>query len=497
MNISKYSPGDAAHCLAAVMRASPCEIILIDAATLRLVDANAAACANLQYDLPHLQSMTLQQVAPQLSRAQLDAALAGATGDIGELDTLQRRSDGSRYRLTLRLTHSLRDSGALIVAVGVRPAEAAQADATTPDRSQPRWNAIAAHTPELAYQCIWHADGSAFFPYLSDGCKPLLGLDAVQLQHAPGLFLELVLANDRSAYLAAMQQSAATLSPLNWEGRIWIAGWQDVKWINLRSAPHALPDGAVQWDGIMSNVTCSRQEQQDVWQSHARLAELKDYLENGKEQERTRIAREIHDDLGGNLTAIKMALAMLSQVLPPENLQLQQRAAYVDALVDRSIDAMHRISLDLRPSVLDFGIVAALEWQIKEFETQTGVHCTLKSNQADIELGLDQATALFRIFQEALTNIAKHAKASRVAVRLARMRHHVCLKITDNGLGMVAADRAKPKSFGIRGMMERAKALGGSVTLNPAGGGGTVVSIRIASGAPTTIEHDVHADEIE
>ena len=417
MNISKYSPGDTAHCLAAVMRASPCEIILIDAATLRLVDANAAACANLQYDLPHLQSMTLQQVAPQLSRAQLEAALAGATGDIGELDTLQRRSDGSRYRLTLRLTHSLRDSRALIVAVGVRPAEAAQADATAPDRSQPRWNAI--------------------------------------------------------------------------------AGWQDAKWINLRSAPHALPDGAVQWDGIMSNVTCSRQEQHDVPQSQARLAELKNYLENGKEQERTRIAREIHDDLGGNLTAIKMALAMLSQVLPPENLQLQQRAAYVDALVDRSIDAMHRISLDLRPSVLDFGIVAALEWQIKEFETQTGVHCTLKSNQADIELGLDQATALFRIFQEALTNIAKHAKASRVAVRLARMRHHVCLKITDNGLGMVAADRAKPKSFGIRGMMERARALGGSVTLSAAGGGGTVVSIKIASGAPATIEHDVHADEIE
>ena len=486
MNTSKHNPDNDAHCLAAVMRASPCEIILIDAATLRLVDANLAACANLQYDLQRLLSMTLQQIAPQLSRAQLDAALGGAAGEIGELDTEQRRSDGSRYRLTLRLTRSWRNERALIVAVGVTLADTTRTEV-----------AIVAHTPGLVYQCIRHADGSVSFPYLSDGCKPLLGLDALQLQQAPGRFLELLLADDRSAYLAAMQQSAATLSTWNWEGRIWVADWQDVKWINLRSTPHALADGAVQWNGIMSNVTASRQEQLEVRQSRERLAELKDHLENVKEQERTRIAREIHDDLGGNLTAIKMALAMLSQRLPPEHPQLQQRAAYVDALVDRSIDAVHRISLDLRPSVLDFGIVAALEWQIKEFEKQTGVRCTLKSNQADIELGQDQATALFRLFQEALTNIAKHAQASRIAVRLARTRHHVSLKITDNGRGMVATDRAKPKSFGIRGMIERAKALGGSVTLAAAAGGGTVVSIKIASSAPAATKHDVHADEIQ
>ena len=348
MNTSKHSPGDDAHCLAAVMRASPCEIYLIDAATLRLVDANAAACANLQYDLPRLRSMTLQQVAPQLSRDQLDAALTGATGDIGELDTLQRRSDGSLYRLTLRLTHSLRDDRALIVAV-----------------------------------------------------------------------------SKDQGYADAPQEDP---------GKV-------------------------------------------------------------KEQERTRIAREIHDDLGGNLTAIKMALAMLSQRLPPENPQLQQRAAYVDALVERSIEAMHRIVLDLRPPVLDFGIVAALEWQIKEFEMQTGVRCALQSNQADVELDLDQSSALFRIFQEALTNIAKHAEASRVTVRLARTRHHVSLKIADNGRGMAACDRAKPTSFGICGMMERAKALGGSVTLAAVAGGGTMVSIKIASSAPAATKHDVSAEK--
>lgn len=480
MNTSKHSPDDDAHCLAAVMRASPDEIYLIDAATLHLVDANAAACANLQYGLAALRSMTLQQVAPQLSRNELDAALAGATDGVGQLHAEMQSSDGSRYRLTLHLTRSRRSGQPLIVAAGTANLNNL-AGAESADRSAPSWSAVAAHAPGLVYQCLRHADGSVSFPYLSDGCKPLLGLEAAQLQQNPELFVQLLLPQERSAYLDSMQQSAATLSTWNWEGRIWIAEWQDVKWINLRSTPRALQGGAVQWDGIMSNVSASRQEQIEVRQSRAQLAELKDHLENVKEQERTRIAREIHDDLGGNLIAIKMALAMLSQRLPAQPIQLQQRAAYLDELVDRSIDAVHRIALDLRPSVLDFGIVAALEWQIKEFETQTGVRCTLKSNQAEIELGTDQATALFRIFQEALTNIAKHAQATRIEVQLARTRHHVSLKITDNGRGMGVDDCAKPKSFGIRGMMERAKALGGSVTLAAAAGGGTTVAIKIAS----------------
>jgi two-component system sensor histidine kinase UhpB len=479
MNTSKHNPDDDAHCLAAVMRASSDDIYLIDAATLGLVDANAAACANLQYGIAALRSMTLQEVAPQLSRDQLDAALADATDGVGQLHAELRRSDGSAYRLTLHLTRSRRQGQALIVAAGA--ANLAYAGVGASDGPAPRWTAIAAHPPGLVYQCILDADGSLSFPYLSDGCKPLLGLEAAQLQQTPELFLQLLLPQERSAYLDSMRQSAATLSAWNWEGRIWVAEWQDVKWINLRSTPHALQGGAVQWDGIMSNVSASRQEQIEVRQSRARLAELKDHLENVKEQERTRIAREIHDDLGGNLIAIKMALAMLSQRLPEQPVQLQQRAAYLDSLVDRSIDAVHRIALDLRPSVLDFGIVAALEWQIKEFEAQTGVRCTLKSNQAEIELGMDQATALFRIFQEALTNIAKHAQATRIDVQLARTRHHVSLKITDNGRGIEANDCAKPKSFGIRGMVERAKALGGSVTLAAAAGGGTTVAIKIAS----------------
>lgn len=345
-------------------------------------------------------------------------------------------------------------------------------------------------TPGLVYQFVLHADGRVAFPYLSEGCAALLGVAADALRRAPERFIELILPEDRQSYLDSMHASASNLSGWNWEGRIWIDEYNDRKWINLRSTPHTLPEhpGSVCWEGLMTNITSSKLEQLEVTRSRARLAELTAHIEHVKEQERTRIAREIHDDLGGNLTAIKMALSMLTQRLPDDQPQLAERAAYVDALVDRTIDAVHRISLDLRPSMLDFGIVAALEWQIKEFEKQNGIACTFTCNDKEIDLHLDHATALFRIFQEALTNIAKHAHASRVTVKLQRLRRHIMLSIADNGGGIAQADRLKPQSFGLRGMSERAQALGGTMTLSKAHGGGAVVTIKVElASAGTTI----------
>ncbi|MYM68486.1 histidine kinase [Pseudoduganella sp. FT55W] len=342
-----------------------------------------------------------------------------------------------------------------------------------------RFDAIVSNTPGLVYQFVLHADGTVNFPYLSDGCQALLGLTAAELHAAPQRFVELILEDDRQSYREAMHTSATALWSWNWEGRIWVDAWKDVKWINLRCTPHTLPDGAVRWDGIMTNITDSKLEQLEVRHSRARLAELSAHTDRVKEQERTRIAREIHDELGGNLTAIKMAVAMLAARLDGADPALQEKTDYVDSLVDRTIEAIHRISLDLRPALLDLGLVAALEWQVGEFGKQTGIHSSFSTNHRDIGLDNDQATALFRIAQEALTNIAKHAHASKVTVKLARLRHHVSLKIADNGSGIRQADRAKPDSFGLRGMAERARALGGTLTLSHANGGGTVVAIKI------------------
>jgi two-component system sensor histidine kinase UhpB len=469
--------------LAPAMQAAATEIYLIDAATLRLVDVNQAARQNLGYDPARLAAMTPLDLAPGLDAAGLDALLASLGQEVGaqvSLSTHFLRADGSRYPVKLCFLRIVRDGRSLFLAIGDDQSLAHAASAAL-QAYQSRFNAVVDHTPGLVYQFVRHPDGGTAFPYLSEGCAALLGLSVSELQQDPGRFQQLILPEDRKSYNDTMQASIACACAWNWEGRIRIEDtWNDVKWINLRATPAPLAGGGMQWDGIMTNITASKLEQEEARRSRARLAELTEHIEQVKEQERTRIAREIHDDLGGNLTAIKMALAMLAARLP-EEASLQEKAAYLDSLVDRTIEAVHRISLDLRPSTLDLGIVAALEWQAREFEKQMGIACLFRADCEEIEAELDpdHASALFRIFQESLTNIAKHAGATRVVVSLRRQRQHLTLTICDNGRGITPADRLKPQSFGLRGMSERARALGGTLSLSPAPGGGTMVAVKI------------------
>jgi signal transduction histidine kinase len=472
-----------APALAPEMQAAATEIYLIDAATLLLVDVNQAARQNLGYDLARLSTMTPLALAPDLEAADLTTLLASLGQEVGAQASLRTRflrADGSSYPVKLCFLRIVRDGHSLFLAIGDDQSLAHAASAAL-QQYQARFNAVVDHTPGLVYQFVLRADGSMAFPYLSEGCAALLGLSVSELQQDPGRFQQLILPEDRKSYQDAMLASKANNSAWNWEGRIWIDDtWKDVKWINLRATPSPLDGGGMQWDGIMTNITASKLEQEETRRSRARLAELTEHIEQVKEQERTRIAREIHDDLGGNLTAIKMALAMLAARLPDDH-SLLERADYLDSLVDRTIESVHRISLDLRPSTLDLGIVAALEWQAREFEKQLGIACIVRAADKEIEgeLDPDHTSALFRIFQEALTNIAKHAGATRVTVTLRRQRQHLTLTICDNGRGITPADRVKPQSFGLRGMGERARALGGTLTLSAAPGGGTMVVVKI------------------
>ena len=467
--------------LAAEMQGAASEIYLLDAATLAVVDANQAARLNLQMDAAALQARDFHAIAPGIGRAELAQLLSGLGEEIGAQVGIRaqlQRLDGSRYPVKLTFLRIVRDGQALLLAIA-DDLTLQDAAALALVQSQARFDAVVRNTPGLVYQFLLYPDGRMAFPWLSDGCSALLGLSSLELQHDATLFEGLILPDDRKGYLDCMRASRDNLSGWNWEGRIWIDAWKDVKWINLRATPHLVEGGAVQWDGIMSNITASKLEQQEVLRSRARLAELTEHIEQVKEQERTRIAREIHDDLGGNLTAIKMALSMLAGRLPDDQPQLLEKANYLDDLVDRTIEAVHRISLDLRPTMLDLGIVAALEWQAREFEKQMGIACVFRGPNEDIVLDDDHTAALFRIFQEALTNIAKHAGATRVTVSLRRQRAHLTLAFCDNARGIQAADRLKPHSFGLRGMSERAKALGGTLALSQTPGGGTMVTIKI------------------
>jgi PAS domain S-box-containing protein len=470
-----------AEWLPIIMQGSFSEIYVIDCATLQFVEVNEAARMNLHYSAEELLNMTPLDISENLTvkvfKEILQPLRNGETNQ-ASFNTIHVRKDGTVYPIEFRLFHFPSAAKQCIIAIG-NDISARYETARALRLSEARFHAIVSNTPGLVFQFRLKKDGTTTFPYLSEGCQALLGVSPEKLREHPELFLQLILPEDRTSYLESMEASAAGNSSWNWEGRIWIEKWKDIKWINLRCTPRLLIGDEIQWEGIMTNITQSKFAEEEIKKSRAQLAELSAHDEKVKEQERTRISREIHDDIGGNLTAIKMALALLTRRLPADDGTLLEKANYVDSLVDRTIESIHRISGDLRPGILDIGIVAAIKWQINEFEKQAGIACEFSSNKKEIDLHLDHATALFRIFQEALTNISKHAKATRVMVKLTRSNRNVRLEICDNGKGLGSQDRLKPKSFGIRGMIERAKALGGTLSVSDGPEGGCVVAIKI------------------
>jgi signal transduction histidine kinase len=225
--------------------------------------------------------------------------------------------------------------------------------------------------------------------------------------------------------------------------------------------------------------------------SEKELRALSERLLLVQEEERTRIARELHDDLGQALTALKMDVGGLVAMLQPSasNAPLQNRLiSRIVGTLDDTVTAVQRISSELRPSVLDdLGLAAAIEAEALRFEQRTGIECELSlPDQDDVHVSGPSVTAIYRIVQEALTNVARHANASRVEVRLRQRPGELLLEIRDDGRGIAAGEVSDPHSLGLIGIRERADMAGGTVHFEGVAGRGTIVSVRIPSRTPQT-----------
>jgi PAS domain S-box-containing protein len=214
------------------------------------------------------------------------------------------------------------------------------------------------------------------------------------------------------------------------------------------------------------------------------LRALSARAESVREEERAGIAREIHDTVGQALTALKMDIAWIARRLPasgPATMgALSDKLEAMSKSTDDVLNQVRRISSELRPGVLDdLGIAAALEWQGQEFEERTGTTCVIFSNVDGELIDRDVSTAVFRIFQEALTNVARHAEARRVEVKLERDGEWLFLEVRDDGIGIAPDAPQSARSLGVLGMRERARRLGGTARVLPAEGGGTVVSLTL------------------
>jgi len=215
-------------------------------------------------------------------------------------------------------------------------------------------------------------------------------------------------------------------------------------------------------------------------QSLGQLRALAGRLQTVREEERTRAAREIHDELGQALTAIKLEFTALLRELPANQEPVRQRSQSILNLLDEGIQSIRRIATELRPGILDdLGLAAAVEWVAKEFQTRTGTKVHVSLPNVEIAMDPERDTALFRILQETLTNVARHASATQVDVRLAKEDGTLILEVRDNGKGIRQDQLSGGKSFGVLGMQERAVMLGGEINITGIPGKGTTVSVRI------------------
>jgi signal transduction histidine kinase len=259
----------------------------------------------------------------------------------------------------------------------------------------------------------------------------------------------------------------------------------DVRIVNSRG--HVVTDEGgtpVRVFGATQDVTELKRAEEKLKATSEQLRALSASLQSAREEEGARIARELHDELGSALTSLRWSLDEIDSVLSKTNKDdadtLRGKIATMITLVASTLNTVRRISSELRPGILDdVGLIAAIEWEIHQFQTRTGIASYVDSLMENAHLTREQSTAIFRIFQEALTNVLRHAQSTRVDITIKEEEGDFVLTIRDNGRGITDEETAGAKSLGLLGMRERAHLIGGEVNIAGVARQGTVVTVRV------------------
>jgi PAS domain S-box-containing protein len=313
--------------------------------------------------------------------------------------------------------------------------------------------------------------------YVSPAYEEIWGYSRDNLFEKPLSFLDAVYPADRSKALTGLKEQLR--HQFEMEYRI-IRADGEIRWIRDRSFPMRNEEGEVyRIVGFSEDITEQKQFEEELKNSREQLRALSARMQLLQEEERTKIAREIHDEFGQALTALKIDLAWLGQRLLSDQDILHDKIEKMNHLIDATIETVRRISRELRPTVLDdLGLAAAIEWAIQEFQGRTSIECNLTVEPEDITLDSERSTAVFRILQEALTNIVRHSGATRVDIYLEKSDNRLSLEVRDNGRGITKNEIRDPKSLGLIGIKERALLWNGEISIEGTAEG-TILMVKI------------------
>ena len=344
-----------------------------------------------------------------------------------------------------------------------------------------------------ATDAIWDLDVMTSQLWWSDGMEKLFGYSKAEAGSSLDFWTERLHPDDRERVAATLHGAIGGTST-HW-AEDYRFRCRDGRYAFVQDRGFIIRDAderAVRMVGGMTDITRRKDAEQRLERSRRQLRALSARLESLREEERTRIAREIHDELGQLLTALKMDLRWMEKKLAsgennPALNPILDKIVEAGELADTTIAAVQKISSELRPGTLDnLGLAAALQYEAGRFQERTGIACHVAVPEPSPDLSLDVATAVFRIFQETLTNVARHAEAKEVRCDFRAEGDQIVLRIEDNGKGISPEALTNPKSLGLLGMQERAGVLGGEVQVEPGKARGTRVTLRLPHGADDT-----------
>jgi PAS domain S-box-containing protein len=344
--------------------------------------------------------------------------------------------------------------------------------------SEARLQGIAANVPGLVFRLERApVTGQIDFAYISEGSESLVGYAPAAIAHRDMGLRSLVHPDDKASYHQTQDQALDTDRDWSWQGRI-LTRQGEQRWAEIKAITRQLEDGAYVWDGIVWDITESKRIELELAASREQLRELSAHLESVREEEKARIAREVHDELGQMLTVLKLETSMCELAYAQLDPGLHERLNSMKRLIAQLFQLVRDVATALRPPILDAGIASAIEWQARRFEARTQIPCLVQVPESLPPLSDAKAIGLFRILQEALTNVMRHAQAHTVELTLALAGDELCLTISDDGVGFIAAT-GRPTSFGLVGMRERVLIMGGRLLLESEPGEGTSLKVWV------------------